>query len=121
MRVLIVEGCPELCGLWKRHLDSGSCDVVIASDETGAIALLQSEEVDVIVLNLVLARGSALAVADFASYRQPDTKIIFVNDTTFFSDGSIFRLAPNACASVRSKTPPEDIVAMVEHFAASAR
>ena len=70
-----------------------------------------------IVLDLVLGEGSAFAVADFASYRRPQARIIFVTNTTFFSDGSIFSICPNACAYVQSATPPEDIAAMVEHYA----
>jgi hypothetical protein len=51
-----------------------------------------------------------------ASYRQPGAKVIFVTDTTFFSDGSIFRHIPNACAFIRAETPPDDLVAIVEHY-----
>jgi hypothetical protein len=42
--------------------------------------------------------------------------VIFVTDTTFFSDGSIFAITPNARALVRTSAPPEDIAAMVEHY-----
>ncbi len=71
---------------------------------------------DVIVLDLILSDGSAFAVADFSSYRQPDAKVIFVTNSTFFSDGSIFRHIPNACAMVPAETRPEDIGALVEHY-----
>lgn len=79
---------------------------------------LSANDYEIIVLDLVLDNGSALAVADFASYRRPDTQVIFVTNTSFFSDGSIFAHSPNACAYVQSETPPEDLAAMVEHYAA---
>lgn len=79
---------------------------------------LSADAYDIIVLDLVLDNGSALAVADFASYRRPDARVIFVTNTSFFSDGSIFAHSPNACAYVQSETPPEDLAAMVEHYAA---
>jgi hypothetical protein len=66
---------------------------------------------------LVIEGGSAFAVADFASYRRPDARVVFVTNTTFFSDGSIFQHIPNACAFVPTETPPEDLVAIVEHYA----
>ena len=69
------------------------------------------------ILDLVLDEGSALAVSDFASYRQPLARVIFVTNTSFFSDGSIFRHCVNACAYMPSATPPEDLAAMVEHYA----
>ncbi|MFD0981548.1 hypothetical protein [Tropicimonas aquimaris] len=94
--------------------------VRLVRGQEDAIDVLRLDAVDVIVLDLVLEEGSALAVADFASYKHPDTKVVFVTNTTFFSDGSIFRLAPNACAFLQSQTPPEDLTMMVEHYGAAA-
>jgi len=69
----------------------------------------------------VLENGSALAVADYANYRQPDARVIFVTNTSFFSDGSIFAHSANARAFVPSGTPPEDLAAMVEHYGTEGR
>jgi len=66
----------------------------------------------------VLGDGAALTVADFASYRQPEARIIFVTNAGFFSDGSIFQFFGNAAAIVPCTTPPEDLAALVEHHAA---
>ena len=90
--------------------------VTRVTGQTGAIAHLNVDSPEIIILDLVLNEGSALAVADYASYRQPDTRVIFVTNTSFFSDGSIFSHAPNACAFVQSATPPEDLAAIVEHY-----
>jgi len=116
MRVLIVEGNPDLGVVWSRHIERLGCEVVLATSQTQAIETMRDHDVNVIILDLVLGEGSAFAVADFASYRYPDAKVIFVTNTTFFSDGSIFRHIPNACAFVQSQTPPEDLAAMVEHY-----
>lgn len=118
MRVLIVEGQPTLGSLWKRHLERHGMDVDLVGSQQEAISYLRLQAPDIIILNLVLEGGSALAVADYASYRLPDVRVIFVTNTTFFSDGSIFSHAHNACAFVQSGTPPEDLVAMVEHYGA---
>lgn len=116
MRVLIVEGNPDLGRVWRRHLERSGCDVILAHSQDEAIDALRAEKVNIIVLNLVLEDGSAFAVADFASYRLPGTKVIFVSDTSFFSDGSIFQHIPNACAVMRTEMPPEDLSALVEHY-----
>ena len=42
---------------------------------------------------------------------------MFFVTNTFFSDGSIFQHCSNACGYIQSSTPPEDIAAMVEHYA----
>ncbi len=116
MQVLIVESTPDLAVLWARHLGRQGMDVAIAADADTAVSLIAARPFDVIILDLVLAEGSALAVADVAQFRQPDTSVIFVTDTTFFSDGSIFSIMPNARAFLTTRTPPDDLAAMVEHY-----
>ena len=118
MNVLIVESRRALGALWQRHLDRQGAEVKLVHSQEAAIAALYDQSFDIILLDLILANGSALAVSDFASYRRPDARVIFVTNTTFFSDGSIFAHSPNACAFLQSSTPPEDLAAMVEHYAA---
>ncbi|KAE9628954.1 response regulator [Parasedimentitalea maritima] len=118
MNVLIVESSPDLGLLWKKHLERQGAEVALVDSQEAAILALYAGGFDIIVLDLVIEEGSALAIADFASYRRPDAKVIFVTNTSFFSDGSIFAHSPNACAYVQSETPPEDLAAMVEHYAA---
>ena len=93
--------------------------MVLVRGQEEAVAYLGEHAADIIVLDLVLNDGSALAVSDFASYKHPDARVIFVTDTTFFSDGSIFAHACNACAFVPAGTRPEDLAAMVEHYGVS--
>ena len=116
MKVLIVESNPNLGDLWKRHMQRMGAEVFVVSGQNDAITLLQDRQFDILVLDLVLGDGSALAVADFTSYRYPDTRVIFVTNTSFFSDGSIFQHCQNACAFMPTSMPPEDLVAMVEHY-----
>lgn len=120
MNVLIAESDPALGALWQRHLERRGMIVrLVTGQETAAMAL-SAQRFDVIILNILLNEGSALAVADLASYRHPETQVIFVTNTSFFSDGSIFGLSPNACAYVQTDTPPDDLVAMVEHYGRAA-
>ncbi len=116
MNVLIVESDPDLGRLWQRHMARQGLIARLEVGQTQAILVLQAMQFDVIVLDLVLQEGSALAVADYASYRHPEAQIVFVNSTSFFSDGSIFELCANARAYVQTGTPPEDLAAMVAHY-----
>ena len=116
MNVLIVESNVSLGGLWKRHLERNGASVDHAKSQDDAAGLIEKRPYEVIVLDLFLAEGSAFAVADYASYRRPNAKIIFVTNTTFFSDGSIFQHIPNACAFLPTETPPDDLLALVEHY-----
>lgn len=116
MKVLIVESDPHLGRLWQRHMDRHGMTTRLEQGQPGAVSALQTQFFDIIVLDLVLTRGSALAIADFASYRHPDTQIVFVTNTSFFSDGSIFAINANARVLLQSDTPPEDLTAMVAHY-----
>ncbi|MEC3862926.1 hypothetical protein VK792_16650 [Mesobacterium sp. TK19101] len=120
MSTLIVESSRALGALWKAHLETLGAKVVLTSSQTSAIEALRQRSFRVIVLDLFIGDRSALAIADYAGYRQPEAKVLFVTNTSIFSDGSLLRLYPNACALVRTTTPPEDLAAMVEHFSVAA-
>lgn len=116
MNVLIVENEIGLAQIWSRYLERAGMTVMHCRTQHDAMNRLSIWDADILILNIMLAQGSSLAVADYASYRLPEAQIIFVTNTSFFSDGSIFSFAPNACAFVQTATPPEDLAAMVEHY-----
>ena len=118
MKALIVQSRRELGKLWQQHLQRLGIETRLAVGQSDAVALLQDCRFNILVIDLVIEEGAALAIADFASYRQPDARILFVTNTSFFSDGSIFQHCANACAMVPTDSRPEDLAAMVEHFGA---
>lgn len=120
MKVLIVEGDPDLSTVWSRHLERLGAHVTVATTQNAAIHVLRVSPINVIILNLVLPGGSSGAVADYASYRRPNARVVFVTNERFFSDGSIFTLFPNTAAFVAAKTAPADLAAIVEHHGMSA-
>lgn len=118
MSILIVESNSQLGALWRRHLERSGHSVILVRSQDAAIAALMDSDISIIVLDVMLRDGSAFAVADYASYRFPQMKVIFVTSTTFFSDGSIFEHVPNACAFVRTDAPVDDLEAVIDHYAA---
>lgn len=116
MRVLIVQSNANLGQLWCRHLERLQATVTVVQTGAQALSLVEADVFDVIVLDLVLNEGSALTVADFAEFRQPDANVVFVTDTTFFSDGSIFSHSANARAFIQTATPPDDLAAIVHYY-----
>ena len=116
MHVLIVQSNAQLGAIWQRHLERMGARVTLATSGADAVDVLESETFDVIVLDLVLREGSALTVADVANFRQPKANVVFVTDTTFFSDGSIFAHSANARAFLEKAMPPKDLAAIVEHY-----
>ncbi|MDG1739720.1 MAG: hypothetical protein P8L68_09640 [Paracoccaceae bacterium] len=117
MNVLIVESNPNLGQIWKNHVERmGVQKVALANGLESAIHELMRYTWDVIVLNLVLADGGAMAVSDYASFRQPDANLLIVNSSSFFSDGSIFNHFSNVRACLPTSAKPEDLAAMVAHY-----
>ncbi|MBY5989796.1 MULTISPECIES: response regulator [Roseovarius] len=118
-RVLIVESDAALGRVWQRHLERHGIWVRLEHDQQGALDALGAMHCDLIILDLILTRSSAFVIADEAERRFPGVPILFVSKTSFFSDGSVFGLCANARAFVSADTPPDDLTAMVEHYARS--
>ncbi len=116
MRVLIVQSNPDLSAIWGRHLERLGATVQCVETGEDALNTLQTGMFDVIVLDLVLREGSALTVADFANFHLPRANVVFVTDTTFFSDGSIFAHSANARAFIETTTPPSDLAEIVHYY-----
>ena len=120
MRVLIVQSNYDLGQIWARHLERMGAVVLHVKTGEAALDAIANGPLDVIVLDLVLAEGSALTVSDAVQFKQPAANVVFVTDTTFFSDGSIFALCGNARAFMETTTPPDDLAAIVHHYGQDA-
>ncbi|HEU0223538.1 MAG TPA: response regulator [Paracoccaceae bacterium] len=116
MRVLIVEHNADLGRLWARFLARRGVEVEVATSQVDAIKLLRFHDYDALVLQLVLPDGGAIAISDYATYRNPGVPIITVTNSAFFSDGSIFELIPNARTMLNTPVRPDDLAALIEHF-----
>ena len=121
MRVLIVEANPDLAKLWSSHLFRQGITVACAHSSGDATDLLDQQLFDVVVLNSDLEGGKGLALADYAAFRAPDARVIFVTKSTFFSDGSLFNHIANAHACVSADIPTEDLANVIAFHGSSDR
>jgi DNA-binding NtrC family response regulator len=119
-QVLIVEAQEKLGLLWQKFLIQQGFDVDLAVNQPEAIEKLQFHSWDVLVIDLVMPNASALAISDFASYKNPDISIIVVSASSFFSDGSIFDILPNARGFMNQPVEPDDLAAVVDHCSKTA-
>ena len=116
VRVLIVEGNRDLANIWARFLARQGVTCTLAGTAAEAFAALRGGGFEALVLDMELPQGEAIAVADFASYRNPDLPIIAVTARGFFSDGAIFQLIPNARGLLRTPLRLDDMAALIEHY-----
>ncbi len=117
MRVLLVQDNEDLGRIWCKFLNMQGLDAQLVTSPDAAIEVLQTEAFDAMVLEPVLEEGSSIAIADFATYKNPDIAILAVTKSSFFSDGSVFEVLPNARGLLRTPIRPDDLVAYLEHFA----
>lgn len=116
--ILIVASDADLSTIWARHIRRHGFEVTTVRTQADAVDVITHEAPQAIVMDLGLINGSPIAIADFASYRCPDAKVVFVSRDSFFSDGSLFKLMPNTAAHLNAATAPDDLAAIVEHYAA---
>ncbi len=117
--MVIVEANPGLGQVWAEHIERLGATTRRVESQVDAIAALEDEAVDVIIVDLTLPDNGGLNVAEFALFRHPKAKVIFVTEGHGFPDGSIFKVSQNAWAFVQSDLPPEDLAAIVEYHAAA--
>jgi CheY-like chemotaxis protein len=113
--ILIVASNAELVAIWAKCLEGQNHEVVVATSQADAVDFLCENEPDVMVLDVMLSDGSVIATADFASYRRPEMRIVFVTRSSFFADGSLFRHIPNTAAIIPEKTSPSDLAEIVAY------
>ncbi|MEJ6709415.1 MAG: hypothetical protein QNK92_11575 [Amylibacter sp.] len=113
---LVIKSDADLGALWCKHLERQGNEVSLATTEKEAIDKLRFVAFDVLVLHITTKDASVLAISDFATYRNPDVAIIVVTANSFFSDGSIFELIPNARGYLHTPIKPDDLAALVEHY-----
>jgi len=116
LRVLIVEDNADLAAVWAGFLGRQGMVCTIAATPDDAYAALRASDFDALILDMEVSESEAVAVADFATYRNPNIPIIAVTARNFFSDGLLFQLIPNARGHLRRPLRLEDMAAIVEHY-----
>ena len=114
-QVLIVESDENIGNTWRDFLMRHGFDVILAQTQRQALDNLRLNTCDVLIIDLMMPDASSLAITDFASYKKPDVSIIVVSASSFFSDGSIFEILPNARGFMNQPIEPDDLVAAVDH------
>jgi DNA-binding NtrC family response regulator len=121
MSVLIVESNAGLGGLWQDHMRRMGLSVALVADAEAAVAIVDgAAPPDVLIVDLDLPAGQALALADYAGFRRPGLRVIFVTAGRFFSDGSVFCLNGNAVAHLPVTIAPQDLSTIADYHHALA-
>lgn len=115
VRILVVQDISDLGGIWCAFLRRRGLSAQLATSLKEAMDVLSMESFDALIFDPATSDG-ALPLADFATYRNPNIKILAVTASMFFSDRTVFSLIPNARGVLRQPVRPEDLAAYMEHF-----
>lgn len=107
--------------MWCRFLRRAGLDVDLAVTQTDAFQALERHAYDALIIEPALSDGGGLPVSDLATYRNPGIAILAVTKSSFFSDGSIFGLIPNARGFLRTPVRPGDLMAYLEYCTSRGR
>ena len=118
MRVLIAEESENLGRLWAQYLERAGLVVDLKVSQAEVVKALQLNSYEALIMNLDFPEDSILGLTDLATYRNPNIAIVVVTNKSFFSEGSIFDLIPNACGYFNSCVDPKDLTEIVKHYAA---
>lgn len=121
MRILIAEHRVELGRIWARYLQRLGVQVTLATSSEQALHLLRFQDFDLLVLELVMPDGGAIVISDFVTYRYPDVPILAITSGSFFANGSVFELIPNARTLLRMPFRIDDLAALIDHYALRPR
>lgn len=116
MKILLVQHNEGLSDLWAAFLRREGGEVIQAYSQSDAVDALRFGTFDALILDVILPDGGAIAISDYATYRQPDIPIVAVTSNNFFADGSIFDLIPNARSLMRTPVVPADLAAVIDHY-----
>jgi len=77
-RILVADNDAEMLDLLRRHLESDGHVVTTASSGSGALAVVERDEVDVILTDLVMDEVDGLALLRAAQVSQPGARVILM-------------------------------------------
>lgn len=117
MDILIVESDRRLATDLAPLLERKGAIIAQAASQNEAASFLVSFSFNVIIIDIQFDNCKALGIAELADFRQPDAKVIFVSDSSIFSDGSLYHQFSNVCGYLPRGTPPKDIASLVEYYA----
>lgn len=117
-RVLVVEDDRALCYALKTLLESAGFSAVEAGDGVAALAQIQAQQFDLVILDLGLPRISGLEVlAQIQKLDLPPKVIVVTADDT--SSTVLQAIRDRAYQYIVKPTPPKKIVELVAHVLAA--
>ena len=110
VKYLIAEDDPNLRLLWQTLLAGHGYAVTVTGSVEEARVALETDQFDVMLLDLYLGRASGLGLVSLAETRNPGCKVIIVTGAAELSDGEIRSGARSVVSIHRKPVDIEDLL-----------
>ncbi len=116
MKCLVADDNPDLARLWAPALSADGHDVTACTDGHDAVNQMRVANFDLLVLDLFMPGGGALALARVAIYNNPDAQVLVVTGADCFAYGELLEMGDNIAMVLRKPVSPRDLRSFVSHL-----
>ena len=124
MKCLVADDNADLARLWALAIEGDGHDVTVCTDGDAAVNQMRVQDFDLLILDLFMPGGGALALARVAVYNNPAAQVLIVTGADCFAFGELLEMGDNIAMVLRKPVSPNDLrsyVAHLEHKVAAAR
>ena len=120
MKCLVADDNADLARLWALALEGDGHDVTVCTDGDAAVNQMRVQDFDLLILDLFMPGGGALALARVAVYNNPAAQVLVVTGADCFAFGELLEMGDNIAMVLRKPVSPTDLRSYVAHLAQKA-
>ena len=115
MRALLLEDDEATRTLYRECIECAGHEVLACGTIKEALDVLRTNEVDLLVIDLLIGDTNSLGLAQYAGYAAPLADIILVTGSQRFAKGEVLSEYPGINWVLRKPLPVSDLEAFVSH------
>lgn len=116
MKCLVADDNADLARLWGLALGADGHDVTVCTDGDAAVNQMRVQDFDLLILDLFMPGGGALALARVAVYNNPAAQVLVVTGADCFAYGELLEMGGNIAMVLRKPVSPDDLRSYVAHL-----
>lgn len=120
MKCLVADDNADLARLWALAIEADGHDVTVCTDGDAAVNQMRVQDFDLLILDLFMPGGGALALARVAVYNNPAAQVLVVTGADCFAFGELLEMGDNIAMVLRKPVSPTDLRSYVAHLAQKA-
>ena len=121
MKCLVADDNADLARLWALALSADGHHVTTCIDGHDAVNQMRVADFDLLVLDLFMPGGGALALARVAIYNNPDAQVVVITGAECFAYGELLEMGENIAMVLRKPVSPKDLRSLVSHLETKRR